>query len=285
MVRSRIRRCGSVQAKKVHVSTMKPPIDPRPQKPVRGSSPANEAAKIIDALKAQAFDDYQGSAPDELLQVALRAAAAVKEVNDETPWAFYGISPHSENWPILYNEVADLRPYRSLKIGHQLLQTKNPKKRGAGSGLFAFLAKELIARLETLWLMALMGPNFDPTARDKLILPLAENHQRRNLSTAGSDLPQKTLADFHQRIASHTPTWVDSLKTLGDFNAETSGEWKKHGQKLFREVFPRPEKIPELRRLILDAEAQKYDSVIRTRIVFRVGKAIASAAIGLEPDL
>jgi hypothetical protein len=249
---------------------------------------AKEAARIILDLKAAALSNVR-DVPDafaarELLQLALLATAAVDAVHNEDPSAYHDVAPFSEHWPVLFNEKADLTAYRSLRIGYQLLQSKNPRKRGAGSGMFAFLAKALIARLTSLRILAHLPEDFDAPVRHNFAQSLTTRQRHRNLADSGPDLPAVRLAELHARIDAYTPNWSRTLVSLKDFTTESASEWRKYGQKLFKEVFPKPETVPEFARLVLNPEDRKLGSVIRSRIIVRVGKAIVSAATGLEPE-
>lgn len=245
------------------------------------------AARLIAELKEAALSDVRDSAnifaARELLQIALSATSAVKEVNEDDSSVYRDLGPVVEHWPILFNETADLTEYKSLRIGHQLLQSKNPKKRGAGGGLYAFLGKELVSRLDALRIAALLPG--DGVRRKDFLDNLSSNHKRRNLDDADETLSPKLLAEWQGKIWTYTPKWAAELEHLPDLTEDTSDKWKTEGQRLFRDVFPSPEKIPELRNSILNEDDKDHASVIRTRIVYRVGKAIISAAKGLEKDV
>jgi hypothetical protein len=246
-----------------------------------------KTARLIEELEADALSEIRAPgnafAARELLQIALLATTAVRNVHEQDASAYFHLSPVVEHWPVLYNSTTDLTEYKLLRIGHQLLQSKNPKKRGAGAGLYAFLGKEIVSRLDVLRVAALLPGN--GSERATLLGRLAATHQRRNLGAADEALPKKTLTGWQQKIWSYMPNWSGSLENLPDFTSKTASEWKTLGQKLFKEALPFPEKTPELRSTILNKGDREHDSVIRTRIVYRVGKAIVSAAAGLEQDL
>ena len=250
------------------------------------SEEGKRAKEIIDRLRKMAFSDTGDLtnvfACKEILNIALLATSALKEITEEMPWEYHEITPTVPAWPVLYGKGFDAAHYDSLKIGHQLLASKNPDKR-VDNGLFNFFGRALVSRLYILSIRAHFGESTESV--DKFTERINLTHSAQATEELDAKFAKEHIIELQKKIAAYTPEWAETTKTLEDFNENTAENWRKLGSKLFKEVVRNPEQVPELRKLIGDDDAKGQDSVIRARIVARVGRAIISISGGIDPDL
>jgi hypothetical protein len=251
---------------------------------------ANAAAKIIADLKAAAMSNGNNIVPEELLQLALLATAAVDEVNEERPWVFYRVSPRVEFWPVLFNERVKLDRFKTLRIGHELLNSRNPKKRGRDQ-LWAFFAKEIVASLEACRMRACLSCLPPSEKLEAMATRLLRKNQQKNLAELHPDFRTDNLPRYQSEIAAFRPPWLETLVTLEDFGEATCKkdptgkrkDWVTEGKRFFKGVFRQPERLPEFRGLL--EKSPDSDSEKRRTIIGGIGRAIAGLANQVEADL
>jgi len=212
-----------------------------------------------------------------LLKIAMRATMELERVVQATrefPGAFDDVAeiyaeaaPKLFFWPVPFNEVAELTPYKSLRIGYDLIPPKSPRKR-TGKTVFAYYARVLLERLLSLRDDCLSAPGATADARKS-------EHQRfvslvEELNTSAG--PQSWVI-----LQRHEPTWTSEIARLPTFSTSSAHEWKELAKRFFQEAIPNPEQILDLANEINDADVT-YESQIKAQIVERVGRAVVALA-------
>jgi hypothetical protein len=187
------------------------------------------------------------------------------------------IAPRRREFPILFNELSDLTPYRRLAIGYLLRESKNPKLRG-GKSPFSPYALQIVRRLEYLRAeqLAIRDGRMDRFRA----APAWRRYQHDSVPNR-SFRSHRDLSDeeflLRHRIHSSTPDDAQSLTKLPILSKATAKQWKTIAKAFFKKAFPKPEEIPSLSNAINDSDIE-YESQIRSQIVERVGKAVVALA-------
>jgi len=179
----------------------------------------------------------------------------------------------ADSFPINYNEMLDLLPYKKLKIGYGLTRSKNPKKR-FGSSPFSQYAetiyltlKEQVVEQRAILKGGEALSEFKESKRMRSEMYANEEYSRillRGLSE--EDLVFRTR--FERIFLSFNS---DDLKPLA-YLCEPK-DWAEAAKVFFKAAFPKCEEIKSLAAAIGDGEV-KYESQIRARIVERIGRAV-----------
>lgn len=186
-------------------------------------------------------------------------------------------APKAETFPILFNELVDLVPYRELQIGYlRETDAKNPKKR-SGDSAFSPYALQLYRRLE--YLRAEQRALRKGKAREFR----KSSHFYRLFDSVPNKAFRKhralTAEDFELRTKIHraVPNDCGLVEQLPPLSKTTAKQWASCAKALFKVAFPRPESISSLASSISDSDIV-YESQIRSQIVERIGRAVVALA-------
>lgn len=182
-----------------------------------------------------------------------------------------------DSFPVNYNEMIDLSPYKKLKIGYALTKSKSPKKRSGASPFsqyaeIIFLAlREVVveqsANREGGKLLAAVN------ASKEIRSNIYANKKYRQILLRG--LSEEAISFKDKINATLMSCDPETLAPLADlYRAE---DWAHVGKELLKKAYPKCEEIKSLAAAIGDGEV-KYESQIRARIIERIGRAVLALA-------
>lgn len=241
----------------------------------------------IAELEQGAMESTDPIAHQALLKIARLSTQSIERLLEEDAWPLILEAPHLENWPILYHQGKDLRPYKKLRIGHNLPNSRNLSKR-ATDEIGVFFAKELILRIEELSFKAKSVGMSPPPWLNEEYEKRRKLNQAENILRVGDRFPKADLLTCQHQISSFVPDWFIELKDIEDFHSaspkgsykETTKRWATEGKRLFTAIYPKCEELTAFENTYTEiAKRSGINAQRRSLIVSGIGRSIK----GLRP--
>jgi len=186
-------------------------------------------------------------------------------------------APRRKEFPILFNELVDLAPYRGLQIGYLLKESKNPKLRG-GKSAFSPYALQLVRRLEFLAAeqKAMRLGRIEVFHKSLAYRRYQLDSVPNRTSKLHRDLSEEEFS-MRKLIHSAAPEDIELLAGIPPLAKATKDQWMRLSKAFFKKVFPKPEELTSLSISINDSDII-HESQIRAQIVVRIGRAVGALA-------
>ncbi len=214
----------------------------------------------------------------QLLEVAREATSrlngviAVEGGNAEVRGFVEETIPLQHDWPILFNQMEDLRRYERLRIGYFATPSRNPKKR-SGNTVFSNYALALILKIRALRAEGLLHLGSTPSRATPALEQRIHNYIDLCKMWNSSD----PSAAHYLAISKLRPTSLAAFGALPEFSKRTAQEWRSTALNVLSQAIPRINEITELASQINDGDVVS-EGQIRARITQRIGRAVVALA-------
>lgn len=226
-------------------------------------------------------DDRALTAFLHLLQIATCATEQLDRVTfsdvvlKERRDAFQQIASRVELWPIGFNETEPLTRFKALRIGYDLLDSRDPLRR-SGRHPFKWFACEIVSRMQFIR-EEHRAASGELEPEEERVHRVNSQH-RRHFIAAFSQAAPDSETGYRVRIHSFTPSNVEAVAALPDFCYEARKQWSGEGKFFFKQLFRLAERVRPLAEIAKQPNNPASRSRIRADVIIRIGRAIESLA-------